>query len=137
VPRTVGNAARRHRGRLRDPRDRGGSRPYAQLLAHDDAGKLIYSGRAGSGISDAELERLAAALAVREQEDAPVPPPRAGVPDPRASPLPMVRAAICSCYDILETFRNPAMRFLIGHNAPVRPLAKRDKGLAGPLGKED
>ena len=37
------------------------SRPYLGSLLlgyYDDAGKLIYACRAGSGISDAELERL-------------------------------------------------------------------------------
>jgi ATP-dependent DNA ligase len=38
-----------------------GTRPYlgALLLAYyDDAGRLIYAGRAGTGIADTELERL-------------------------------------------------------------------------------
>ena len=38
-----------------------GARPYlgALLLAYyDDTGRLVYAGRAGAGISDAELERL-------------------------------------------------------------------------------
>jgi ATP-dependent DNA ligase len=38
-----------------------GARPYlgALLLAYyDDAGRLIYAGRAGTGIADSELERL-------------------------------------------------------------------------------
>jgi ATP-dependent DNA ligase len=38
-----------------------GSRPYLGSLLlgyYDDAGRLLYAGRAGSGISDAELDRL-------------------------------------------------------------------------------
>jgi ATP-dependent DNA ligase len=38
-----------------------GARPYlgALLLAYyEDAGKLVYAGRAGAGIADAELERF-------------------------------------------------------------------------------
>jgi hypothetical protein len=50
--------------------------------------------------------------------------------------MPMLRAAICSCCDIFETFRNPAMRFLIGHNASVRPLVKRDKPTRRHAGME-
>ena len=58
-----------------------GSRPYlgSLLLAYyDDAGKLIYAGRAGSGISDAELERLWHRLQPLAVKKMPldVPPPR-------------------------------------------------------------
>ena len=45
-----------------------GARPYlgALLLAYyDDPGELLYAGRAGAGISDAELETLATASASR------------------------------------------------------------------------
>jgi len=59
-----------------------GSRPYlgSLLLAYyDDTGKLFYAGRAGSGISDAELERLwrrLQPLAIKKMPlDVPPPPP--------------------------------------------------------------
>ena len=58
-----------------------GSRPYLGSLLlgyYDDAGKLIYAGRAGSGISDAELERLWRRLQPLAIKKMPldVPPPR-------------------------------------------------------------
>jgi bifunctional non-homologous end joining protein LigD len=58
-----------------------GARPYlgALLLAYyDDNGKLIYAGRAGAGISDAELERLWRRLQPLAIDSMPldVPPPR-------------------------------------------------------------
>jgi ATP-dependent DNA ligase len=58
-----------------------GSRAYlgALLLAYyDDAGKLIHAGRVGSGISDAELERLWRRLQPLAIKKMPldVPPPR-------------------------------------------------------------
>jgi len=58
-----------------------GSRPYLGSLLlgyYDDTGKLIYAGRAGSGISDAELERLwhrLQPLAIKKMPLA-APPPR-------------------------------------------------------------
>jgi bifunctional non-homologous end joining protein LigD len=58
-----------------------GARPYlgALLLAYyDDHGKLIYAGRAGAGISDAELVRLWRRLQPLTIDSMPldVPPPR-------------------------------------------------------------
>jgi DNA ligase D-like protein (predicted ligase) len=58
-----------------------GSRPYLGSLLlgyYEDAGKLIYAGRAGSGISDAELERLWRRLQPLAIKKMPldVPPPR-------------------------------------------------------------
>jgi ATP-dependent DNA ligase len=58
-------------------------RPYlgALLLAYYDAdGKLVYAGRAGSGINDAELERLWRRLQPHATDTMPldVPPPRGG-----------------------------------------------------------
>jgi bifunctional non-homologous end joining protein LigD len=58
-----------------------GSRPRlgALLLAYyDDAGKLVYAGRAGSGIANAELERLWRRLQPLAIKKMPldVPPPR-------------------------------------------------------------
>ena len=58
-----------------------GARPYlgALLLAYyDDNGELIYAGRAGAGISDAELEKLWRRLQPLAIDKMPldVPPPR-------------------------------------------------------------
>jgi ATP-dependent DNA ligase len=58
-----------------------GSRPYlgSLLLAYyDDDSKLVYAGRAGSGISGAELERLWRGLQPPAIKKMPldVPPPR-------------------------------------------------------------
>jgi ATP-dependent DNA ligase len=60
-----------------------GARPYlgALLLAcYDDAGRLIYAGRAGTGIADAELERLWKRLQPLAVDKMPleVPPPPDG-----------------------------------------------------------
>jgi len=57
-----------------------GSRPYLGSLLlgyYDDAGRLHYAGRAGTGISDAELERLwhrLQPLAVKKMPVAEAPP---------------------------------------------------------------
>ena len=58
-----------------------GARPYlgALLLAYyDDAGRLVYAGRAGAGIADAELERLWRRLQPLATDSMPLvaPPPR-------------------------------------------------------------
>ena len=60
-----------------------GRRPYlgALLLGYyDPYGRLVYAGRAGSGISDAELERLWRRLQPLATETMPLglPPPRGG-----------------------------------------------------------
>jgi len=57
-----------------------GSRPYFGSLLlgyYDDAGRLHYAGRAGTGISDAESRTsMAPAAAARGQKDAVSPSPR-------------------------------------------------------------
>jgi bifunctional non-homologous end joining protein LigD len=66
--------------------DPAGSRPYlgALLLAYyDPHGRLAYAGRAGTGIKEAELERLWRRLQPLAISEMPldVPPPRTSASD--------------------------------------------------------